>query len=190
MQVLTTFDPRVQRAAESALEEVFATKVKSGSKAQAAIVVMSPDGAVRAIVGGRDLGNAEGQFNRATQAMRQPGSSFKPFVYLAALEAGYTPQTPVVDEPITIGNWSPRNYSGNFSGQMTLAQAVAQSTNTVAAYVADQIGRDMLVRCLVGLRYSLLIGVASAGFDDQPVPPRKYWYRSRFRMSAGRKRAT
>ncbi|MBL7599375.1 penicillin-binding protein, partial [Escherichia coli] len=75
-------------------------------------------------------------------ARRQAGSSWKPFVYLAAMEAGYTPQTPVVDEPITIGNWSPKNYSGGYSGNMTVAQAVANSTNTVAVSIADKIGRD------------------------------------------------
>lgn len=147
VQVLTTFDPRVQRAAESALEEVFATKVKSGSKAQAAIVVMSPDGAVRAIVGGRDLGNAEGQFNRATQAMRQTGSLFKTFVYAAALQSGASPLDPVLDAPLTLnvpgsGAWSPQNYTRDFRGQITLGEAFANSINTAAVRVSEGTGRE------------------------------------------------
>ena len=91
VEVLTTFDPRVQRAAEAALAAVFDTKIKAGSNAQAAVVVMSPDGAVRAMIGGRDFGAGEGQFNRATQARRQTGSLFKPFVFAAALQAGASP---------------------------------------------------------------------------------------------------
>ena len=102
VEVLTTFDPRVQRAAEAALRAVFETKLKAGSNAQAAVVVMSPDGAVRAMIGGRDLGAGEGQFNRATQARRQTGSLFKTFVYAAALQAGASPFDPVLDAPLTI----------------------------------------------------------------------------------------
>ena len=81
---------------------------------------------------------------------------------LAAVEAGYTPETPVVDQPVTIGGWSPRNYSGRFSGQMTLAQAVAQSTNTVAAYVADQVGRDSVARAARRLGIESRIGLEPA----------------------------
>ncbi|MFW8696502.1 penicillin-binding transpeptidase domain-containing protein, partial [Mesorhizobium japonicum] len=80
------------------------------------------------------------QRRSAGSALGENRQSWKPFVYLAAMEAGYTPQTPVVDEPITIGNWSPKNYSGNYSGNMTVAQAVANSTNTVAVSIADKIG--------------------------------------------------
>ncbi|MXU64872.1 transglycosylase domain-containing protein [Oceanomicrobium pacificus] len=143
---LTTFDARIQKAAESALEHVFATKVREGSKAQAAIVVMSPDGAVRAIVGGRDIDAGPGSFNRATQAMRQTGSSFKPFVYAAALESGMNPLDIVVDEPITInvpgsGPYSPKNYTREFRGPITLTEALAQSVNTVAVRVSEQVGR-------------------------------------------------
>ena len=94
VEVLTTFDPRLQRAAEAGLAAVFEQKVKAGSNAQAAIVVMSPDGAVRAMVGGRDFGGGEGQFNRATQAQRQTGSLFKTFVYAAALQGGREPARP------------------------------------------------------------------------------------------------
>ena len=84
---------------------------------QGALVAMSPDGAVRAMVGGRDYGQS--QFNRATQAQRQPGSAFKPFVYLAGLEAGLQPSDQFVDAPIRIGNWQPRDYTGHYQGEMT-----------------------------------------------------------------------
>ena len=119
VQVVTTFDPRVQRAAEAGLAAVFETKLKAGSNAQAAIVVMSPDGAVRAMVGGRELGAGEGQFNRATQALRQTGSLFKPFVFAAALQAGASPYDPVLDAPLTLytpgsGEWSPQNYDRQY----------------------------------------------------------------------------
>ena len=145
VEILTAFDPAIQRAAEAALENVFATSVSEDSKAQAAIVVMSPDGAVRAIVGGR---NSEGDyFNRATQALRQTGSSFKPFVYAAALEAGWSPNAIVEDAPLTIdvpgsGPWSPKNYNRNYMGQMTMAQAMARSINTIAVRVSEEVGRE------------------------------------------------
>ncbi len=143
--ILTSFDPAIQRAAEAALENVFANDVSAGSEAQAAIVVMSPDGAVRAVVGGR---NIEGDyFNRATQARRQTGSSFKPFVYAAALEAGWTPNAVVEDAPLTInvpgsGPWSPQNYDRQFRGLMTLTEAMAKSINTVAVRVSEEVGRE------------------------------------------------
>ena len=143
--ILTSFDPAIQRAAEAALENVFATKVSAGSDAQAAIVVMSPDGAVRAVVGGRAI---EGDyFNRATQAQRQTGSSFKPFVYAAALEAGWSPNAIVEDAPLTIhvpgsGAYSPQNYNRDFRGLMTLTEAMAKSVNTVAVRVSEEVGRE------------------------------------------------
>ncbi len=140
IEIDTTFDPAVQHIAETALAEVFATKVKEGSEAQAAIVVMTPDGAVRAIVGGREKGAA--QFNRATQALRQPGSAFKPIVYAAGLEAGLSPLDVMEDAPIRIGNWSPSNYTNDFRGPMTLRQAFAQSTNTIAVKVSQRAGID------------------------------------------------
>ena len=114
-----TFDQRVQRAAERALKRIFDEKVAKGSKAEAAVVVMSPDGAVRAMIGGGSY--ADSQFNRAVDAKRQAGSAFKPFVYLAAVEAGYTPTTPVVDQPVTIGGWSPRNSSRRIAAAICLS---------------------------------------------------------------------
>jgi penicillin-binding protein 1A len=138
--VVTTLDPKLQAAAEQAIQDTLA---KDGTKAvasQAALVAMSPDGAIRAMVGGRDYQGS--QFNRATQALRQPGSSFKPIIYAAGLEAGLTPQTRMVDAPIRIGNWSPRNYTGRYLGEMSLADALAESINTVAVQVAERAGRS------------------------------------------------
>lgn len=145
VEVLTTFDPRVQRAAEAGLAAVFDQKVKSGSNAQAAIVVMSPDGAVRAMVGGRDFGAGEGQFNRATQAKRQTGSLFKTFVFAAALQSGASPYDKVEDAPLTIyvpgsGNWSPQNYSRTYLGDITLTEALVKSINTATVRVAEETG--------------------------------------------------
>jgi 1A family penicillin-binding protein len=144
--IRTTFDDRIQRAAEQALAQVFADRVKEGSNAEAAIVVMSADGAVRAMVGGRKTQIA-GSFNRATQALRQTGSSFKPFVYAAALESGYRYDTIVEDAPITInvpgsGPYSPKNYSREFLGPITLTEALSKSINTVAVRVSEAIGRE------------------------------------------------
>lgn len=147
VSVLTTFDPAIQRAAEAAVSDIFENRVREGSNAQAAIVVMSPDGAVRAMVGGRDLGGSEGQFNRATQAQRQTGSLFKTFVYAAALQSGARPYDRVVDAPLTInvpgsGPWSPQNYTRDFRGEMTLADAFANSINVPAVRVAEATGRE------------------------------------------------
>lgn len=143
--IKTTFDKRIQTAAEEALAYIFENKVREGSKAQAAIVVMSKDGAVRGMVGGRNLG-VPGGFNRATQALRQTGSSFKPFVYAAALESGYTYNTIVEDSAITVttrgqADWTPRNYTNEFKGNMPLTQALAESINTVAVRLSEEIGR-------------------------------------------------
>ncbi|MEM1312977.1 MAG: PBP1A family penicillin-binding protein [Pseudomonadota bacterium] len=140
--IRTTFDPRIQAAAEAAVAQVFADSVREGSKAQAAIAVMDHDGAVRALVGGRDDARKAGRFNRATQAKRQTGSAFKPIVYAAALEAGMRPNDVVVDEPLTIKSWSPRNYGGGYLGPVTLTEALARSINTVAVRVALRAGLD------------------------------------------------
>lgn len=144
--IRTTLDPRLQRATEDALTEVFATRVREGSKAEAAIVVMSPDGAVRAMVGGRNT-RVVGAFNRATQASRQTGSAFKPFVYAAALDSGYTGNDIVEDAPLTIdipgsGPWSPENYDRTFNGYVTLTEAFATSLNIPAVKVAQSVGLD------------------------------------------------
>ena len=145
--VRSTFDQRIQTAAEEALAYVFENKVRKGSKAQAAIVVMSADGAVRAMVGGRKFTGVAGQFNRAIQAKRQTGSSFKPFLYAAALDLGYGPNDTVVDEPLTIdvpgsGPWSPQNYDRRFHGRVTLTEALKKSLNIPAVKVSEFVGRE------------------------------------------------
>lgn len=137
--VRTTFDPKIQQAAEDAVEAVFKNKVKEGSKAQVAVVVMSPDGAVRAMVGGRSFRSSP--FNRAVSALRQPGSSFKPVVYAAAMEAGMTPLSRFDNAPLVIGNWSPKNYDDVYGGQPTMADALARSINVVAVRAAESAGR-------------------------------------------------
>ena len=134
LTVSTTLDPRMQRDAETAI----AAETPAG--AQGALVSMARDGAVRAMVGGRDY--VTSNYNRAVAARRQPGSSFKLFVYLAALEDGVDPDDKVVDEPVTIGNWSPKNSNGKFLGTMTVRNAFAQSVNTVAVQLASRVGFD------------------------------------------------
>ncbi|MGR3466777.1 MAG: transglycosylase domain-containing protein [Shimia sp.] len=144
--ITTTFDPALQRAAEDALTYIFETKVRAGSKAEAAIVVMSADGAVRAMVGGRDL-DATGAFNRAVQAKRQTGSTFKPFVYATAMELGFSPWDHTRDEPLTInvpgsGAYTPKNYSNDFAGRITLTEALATSRNIPAVKISEGLGRE------------------------------------------------
>ncbi len=163
----TTFDPRIQSAAEEALANVFETRVREGSEAEAAIVVMSADGAVRAMVGGRNP--SVGGFNRATQAQRQTGSAFKPFLYAAALENGFEPFDIVEDAPLTInvpgsGPWSPRNYDNQFHGFVTLTEALARSLNTPAVRVSEAMGRVQVrdVANRFGLRSELAEGPALA----------------------------
>jgi len=135
--VETTLDLPIQAAAEQAVRSGVAAHVGQGVR-QGALVAMDGEGRVRAYVGGADY--AESQFDRATAARRQAGSAFKPFVYLTAMEQGHTPFEPVVDEPITIGNWTPRNYTGRYLGPIDLQTALAQSINTVAARLANAVG--------------------------------------------------
>ncbi|MCT8159114.1 transglycosylase domain-containing protein [Pseudoruegeria sp. SHC-113] len=144
--IRTTFDQRIQKAAEGALQYIFEEKVREGSKAEAAIVIMSADGAVRAMVGGRKT-KVSGAFNRATQALRQTGSAFKPFVYAAALDLGYTPLDTILDAPLTInvpgsGAWSPKNYSREFYGEVTLTESLAKSLNTSTVRLSEAVGRE------------------------------------------------
>ncbi|WP_420822406.1 transglycosylase domain-containing protein [Sphingosinithalassobacter portus] len=132
LEVWTTLDVDMQRAADEAI------RVNTPKGAQGALVSLDRDGAVRALIGGRDY--VSSIYNRATQAERQPGSAFKLFVYLAALEAGHRPDDVVVDEPVTIRGWSPRNSSGRFAGEMSLRSAFAYSVNTVAAKLGNEVG--------------------------------------------------
>jgi len=132
IEVWTTLDPELQRAASSAINR----NVPRG--AQGALVSLDRNGAVLALVGGTDY--VQSNYNRATEALRQPGSAWKLFVYLTALEAGYTPDDAVVDGPVTIGGWSPRNSSGSFAGRINLRTAFAYSVNTVAAQLGNEVG--------------------------------------------------
>lgn len=166
--IQTTFDPRIQAAAEAALEWVFAERVSEGSEAQAAIVVMSADGAVRAMVGGRETRGA-GQFNRAVQAKRQTGSAFKPFVYAAALDLGKRFDDKVYDGPLTInvpgsGPYSPQNYTNEFYGEVTLTDALANSLNTAAVRLSEEVGRETVraVASQFGIESDLAAGPALA----------------------------
>jgi len=142
--VHTTLEPRLQEAARRAAAAVIQGKQGQKAKAsEAAVVVMKPDGAVSAMIGGVDY--TESTFNRATQAHRQPGSAFKPFVYLAALEQGIPPSDPRDDEPVYINGWSPTNFGGRNYGTLTLAQALAHSVNTITVSLAQEIGIPAVV---------------------------------------------
>mgnify|MGYP001444972996 CR=1 FL=1 len=137
--VETTLDQAMARAAGDAVRATVAAHKARGTD-QAAIVAVDGQGRVRALVGGTD--HARAPYNRAVTAKRQAGSAWKPFVYLTALEQGRTPETPVIDEPVTIAGWSPSNYeTGVFLGPITMETALAKSVNTVAARVADEVGR-------------------------------------------------
>lgn len=132
IEVWTTLDPKLQAAATDAIK----ANVPGG--AQGALVSLDRDGAVLALVGGTDY--VTSNYNRATNAVRQPGSAWKLFVYLAALEAGYTPNDKVVDEPVTIDGWSPRNSGGTYAGEIDVRTAFAYSKNTVAAQLGNEVG--------------------------------------------------
>jgi penicillin-binding protein 1A len=139
----TTIDPGLQAHAERALRKRLAEQGRKLNVSQGAIVVLDMRGAVRALVGGRSY--ARSQFNRATKAKRQPGSAFKPFAYLAAVEQGYTANSIEVDEPVRIGDWQPENYKRKYLGPVTLQKALALSLNTVAAKVVQNVGPEAVV---------------------------------------------
>ncbi|HEX8467930.1 MAG TPA: transglycosylase domain-containing protein [Allosphingosinicella sp.] len=137
-EVQTTLESRMQKLA-------LATVRRAGlGRAQVALVAMRPDGRVVAMVGGRDY--ARSPFNRATQARRQPGSAFKLFVYLAALRAGMTPDSPVADTPLRIGTWQPKNYGDQYRGSLTLRDALALSSNVAAVRLSERVGRPNVIR--------------------------------------------
>ncbi|HZQ12597.1 MAG TPA: PBP1A family penicillin-binding protein [Pseudolabrys sp.] len=136
--VRTALDPGMQRAADLAVENSLRQYGQEYHANQAAAVLMDVDGAVRAMVGGRDYGAS--QFNRATDSLRQPGSSFKPYVYATALMHGMKPSSTVIDGPICIGNWCPHNYGGGYHGAMSLIQALTHSVNTVAIRLSIIVG--------------------------------------------------
>jgi penicillin-binding protein 1A len=132
IEVWTTLDPNMQRLGDQVIN------ANTPAGVQGALVALDRDGSVRALIGGRNY--VDSLYNRATQATRQPGSAFKLFVYLAALEFGYTPDTAVQDRPVTINGWSPRNNSRSFAGTVPLRQAFAQSINTVSVQLGQEVG--------------------------------------------------
>ena len=196
-RVKTTLDRRLQRAAEAAVR-------RAGLRqAQVALVAMKPDGEVLAMVGGKNY--AASPFNRATQAMRQPGSTFKLFVYLAALRSGMTPDSMIEDEPVTIGGWKPKNADGRYLGPITLRQAFARSSNVAAARLTQRLGpravikaaRDLGISTPIPNEASIALGTATGSLleltaayaavaaEHYPVQPRgledvaaKPWYSS------------
>src|SRR5262245_54647607 len=157
--VETSIDPLLQAVAEKALVDELTLKGPKFDVSQGAIVAMSPDGAVRALVGGRNY--AESQYNRAVAAKRQPGSAFKPFVYLTALERGLTPDTVRDDKPIALKGWKPENYTREYHGPVTLTQALALSLNTVAVRLTMEFGPTAVAK--TGYR----LGIASK-LDPNP----------------------
>lgn len=143
LDIITTLDPRLQLAAERAVRDVLQANSVTRNARQAAMVVMRPDGAILALVGGRSY--TASPFNRATMARRQPGSAFKPFVYLAAIENGLRAEDEFDDAPLEIDGWRPKNYDGEHRGRMSAATALAQSVNTVAVQISEQTGRDKVI---------------------------------------------
>ena len=144
LEVKTAINLPLQTAAQNIVNEELAINGEAYNVGQAAAVVMTPQGAVEAVVGGKDYETS--QFNRATDALRQSGSSFKPFVYMAALLNGYTPNDTVVDGPVSVGDWSPKNYSGKYAGRTTLTNAIAHSYNSVPVKLMIDIGRTAIIR--------------------------------------------
>ncbi|MBR0692204.1 transglycosylase domain-containing protein [Bradyrhizobium lablabi] len=142
--VQTTIDPKLQGVAEAAIIDELAAKSVKFNVSQGALVAMTPDGAVRALVGGRNY--ADSQYNRAVTAKRQPGSAFKPFVYLTAMESGLTPETIRTDAPLDVKGWKPENYTHEYFGSVTLTQALAMSLNTVAVRLGLEVGPKNVVR--------------------------------------------
>lgn len=136
--VRTGLDTGIQRVAEDAVESVLKQNGQAYHVKQAAAVTMDIDGTVRAVVGGKDYG--ESQFNRATDALRQPGSSFKPYVYATAFMNGFKPSSVMVDGPVCLGNWCPKNYAGGFSGSVTLTQALVRSINIIPVKLSIALG--------------------------------------------------
>ena len=163
--VRTAIDMNVQQAAEEAIENQLRQFGRDYHATQAATVVADLDGGVRAMVGGRDYGAS--QFNRAVDAYRQPGSSFKPYVYTTALMNGFKPTSIVVDGPVCIGNWCPQNYGHSYSGAVTLTQAITRSINVVP------------------VKLSIAIGTKNQGTPPRPAAPRSSRWRA---ASASRRR--
>lgn len=166
----TTLDTSIQRAGEEVLTSTLRQLGKSKHINSGSLVAMEVDGAVKAIVGGPDYG--ESQFNRATHAKRQPGSSFKPYVYAAALENGFTIRSTAFDSSPSCGNWSPKNYSGGSSGsQVSLGDALARSLNTVAVYLSLNVGRQKVVELTRRLGIKGVVPSCSMALGDTGITP-------------------
>jgi penicillin-binding protein 1A len=150
-------EQRVQTTLETRLQKLALDTVRRAplGRAQIALVAMRPDGRVVAMVGGKDY--ARSPFNRATQARRQPGSTFKLFVYLAALRAGMTPDSPIEDRPLKVGDWQPKNYGNRYRGTLTLRDAFALSSNVAAVRLSERVGRQNVIRAArdLGIRSPL-----------------------------------
>ncbi len=144
LTIVSTLDPKLQKATQEAIKTSLDTFFKDAKKLpQAAVVALDRDGAIRTMIGGRNY--RDSQFNRATQAMRQPGSSFKPFVYLAALEKGWRPGDPITDAPINLNGYAPANHDGRYYGDIPLSSAMALSLNTATVNLAAQVGVDAVI---------------------------------------------
>jgi len=144
LTVKTTLDSRLQKIAEAKVVQVVdGPAARKAGVGQAALVALTPDGAVRALVGGVDY--QESPFNRATQARRQPGSAFKPFVYAAGFESGLSADTRMIDGPVEVDGWQPKNFTNRYQGEMSLRQALAQSINTVTVRVGEYAGRRHVI---------------------------------------------
>lgn len=165
----TTVDVALQKMAEDALGQTIKQSGRARNFDNGALVSMEPDGAVRAMVGGKDYG--ESQFNRAAHAYRQPGSSFKPYVYLTALENGYKPTTMVSDAGARCGNWAPKNYSGGYRGRMMMKDALAKSINSIAVKVSLDVGREKVMANMVKLGITHLKKTCSLALGDQGMTP-------------------
>jgi penicillin-binding protein 1A len=141
--VETTIDAGLQRAAQLTLRQTLDAEGKDLDVSEGAVVVLDTSGGIKALIGGRSYRSSP--FDRAVKALRQPGSAFKPFVYLTALESGYTPDSIANDEPVAVDGWAPKNHTGTYRGAVTLRDSFAQSINTVAVKLADEVGRDNVV---------------------------------------------
>ena len=161
--VRTTIDMGLQQAGEAAMESSLREYGESYDAKQGALVMIETGGAVRAMVGGRDYG--ESQFNRATRALRQPGSSFKLYTYATAMESGMTPETVISDAPITWNGWSPQNYARSYKGKVTLMSAMAQSLNTVPVRLAKE---KLGTKAIVAMAKAM--GVETPLRSDKTVP--------------------
>nr|WP_276511557.1 PBP1A family penicillin-binding protein [Rhodomicrobium udaipurense] len=166
----TTVDVPLQKLAEQVIDNAFEREAKYARATQASLVSMDTDGAVRVIVGGRDYGDS--QFNRATKGQRQPGSSFKPYVYLTAIESGIRPNKVYPDVAPTCGNWSPSNYGGGVSGRaMTLYEAMARSVNTIAVRLSLDVGRDKLLENVHKIGLTSVRKTCSMALGDTGIAP-------------------